>query len=144
MGASVPASHIIFMVAAIIAATAVGAAMISIAFNLSEDIVENSEGLSEVMQTDIKLVNDPVAVPYSGGQLDVYVLNSGDTVLDGSEWIVLIDGVLIEDASVELQEESLDPGEVGTLQVTASITSGDNQIKVMYGNKADDSMRFRI
>ncbi len=145
MGASVSASHVIFMVAAIIAATAVGAAMIGIAFTLAEDLSDNSESLSEKMGSDIKIVNDPAIVPYVGGNLSLYVLNTGDIPLDNESWIVVIDGRLVPNANVVPQQSAPHfHGEVVELRVEYSLTAGDHTVMVRHGDKAFDSMRFRL
>lgn len=145
MGASVSASHVIFMVAAIIAATAVGAAMIGIAFNLAEDLSDNSDSLSERMGSDIKIVNDPAIVPYSGGNLSLYVLNTGDIPLDNESWIVVIDGRLVPDENVVPQQAApFFHGDIVELRVQYSLTAGDHTVMVRHGDRADDSMRFRL
>ncbi len=145
MGASVSASHVIFMVAAIIAATAVGAAMIGIAFTLAEDLSDNSDSLSERMGSDIKIVNDPAIVPYVGGNLSLYVLNTGDRPLDNDGWIVIIDGRLVPNDNIVPQQSGPHfHGDVVELRVEYSLTSGDHTVMVRHGDRADDSMRFRL
>ena len=145
MGASVSASHVIFMVAAIIAATAVGAAMIGIAFTLAEDISDKSDSLSERMGADIKIINDPAIVPYDGSNLSLYVLNTGDIPLDNESWIVIIDGRLVPDDKVVPQQSAPHfHGDVVELMVEYSMTAGDHTVMVRHGDRADDSMRFRL
>lgn len=148
MSADVPASHAIFMVVALIAATAVGASMIGIAFGLADDLQNNSEKLSEVMRSDIKIINDPAAVPYSGGILYVYVLNCGDTTLL-DDWMVIVDGNLIPAANVVAVNQNnpgdpFAPNDVAILQVTVSMAGTDHSVKVMYGNLAEDRITFRL
>lgn len=147
MGASVSASHVIFMVAAIIAASAVGAAMIGIAFTLAEDLSDNSEKLSESMGTDIKLVNDPAMMLYDPNDelLFLYVLNNGDRSLDDTGWIVIINGQLIPDASVTpVTASPYRNGDVAVLMVGVDLSPGDHTVMVRYGSMADDSLRFRV
>lgn len=149
MAADVPASHAIFMVVALIAATAVGAAMIGIAFNLADDLQNNSDKMSDVMRSDIKIINDPMEMRYVGGNLYLYVLNCGDTSFeDSSMWLVIIDGALVPAASVTATNLDgsgpVGPNQVVQLRVTYSLSIGDHSVKVLYGNLADDRIGFRI
>ena len=148
MSADVPASHAIFMVVALIAATAVGASMIGIAFGLADDLQNNSERLSEVMRTDIKIINDPDEIPYSGGILYIYVLNCGQsTLLD--DWMVIVDGNLIPTANIVATNQnnpgsSYAPYDVTILAVAVSMAGIDHSMKVMYGDLAQDRITFRL
>ncbi len=145
MGASVSASHVIFMVAAIIAATAVGAAMIGIAFTLADDLSDNSDKLSDKMGSDIKIINDPARVPYTNSNLSIYVLNTGDIPLDNKSWIVVINGYLVADENVVPQQPAPHfHGDWVELKVEYFLGSGDHTVMVRHGDKADDTMRFRL
>ena len=145
MGASVSASHVIFMVAAIIAATAVGAAMIGIAFSLAEDLSDNSDKLSDTMGTDIKIVNDPANLVVSNGYLSIYVLNTGDLPLNNEHWIVLINGRLVNLAAIIPQWGPTHfHGDIVELRVYFELDPGDHTVMVRYGDMAQDSMRFRV
>ncbi|MDD3398586.1 MAG: hypothetical protein PHW93_03200 [Candidatus Methanomethylophilaceae archaeon] len=149
MSADVPASHAIFMVVALIAATAVGAAMIGIAFNLADDLQNNSEKMSEVMLSDIKIINDPMEMRYVSSNLYLYVLNTGDTSFDDPDmWMVIIDGALVPSSAVTPTNFEgsgpIGPNQVVQLRVTYALSVGDHSVKVLYGNLADDRISFRI
>jgi len=149
MSADVPASHAIFMVVALIAATAVGGAMIGIAFNLADDLQSNSERLSEVMLSDLEIVNDPMEMRYVGGSLYLYVLNCGDTSFENdTQWIVIIDGAVVPVAAVTVNNlngvGAIGPDQVAQLRVDYVLSVGDHSVKILYGNLAEDRISFRI
>jgi archaellum component FlaG (FlaF/FlaG flagellin family) len=149
MSADVPASHAIFMVVALIAATAVGGAMIGIAFNLADDLQSNSERLSEVMLSDLEIVNDPMEMRYVGGSLYLYALNCGDTSFENdTQWIVIIDGAVVPVAAVTVNNlngaGAIGPDQVAQLRVDYVLSVGDHSVKVLYGNLAEDRISFRI
>lgn len=153
MAAGVPASHAIFLVVALIASASVGAAMLGAAFNLSDELEMNSEKLSDVMSSDIKIINDNKLVRYDGGVLYLHVLNTGDRTMradDSAEWMVIVDGALIGQGSLNVRynmsstQSYLPPGQVADINVQCYLSAGDHSVKVMYGGLAEDRISFRI
>lgn len=148
MSADVPASHAIFMVVALVAATAVGASMIGIAFGLADDLQHNADKVSDVMLTDIKIINDPLIVPHNATLLHIFVLNCGETTLS-NDWMVIVDGNLIPTANVAVVNQNnpgqpYAPGDVAILTIRVSLVGTDHSVKVIYADLADDYFKFRV
>jgi flagellar protein FlaG len=147
MGASVSASHMIFFVAAIVAAGVIGTTIIGVSFIISEDLGDRTEDLSSEFATSITIANDPREVPYVDGQLIIYVLNGGRQVIDPGELLVLLDGMVVEYTPVPGPGSGVgwSAGKMMQLYIEFEwpIGSGDHIITVTTENGATDQLGFR-
>ncbi len=107
--------------------------------------------LSQQLQTDITIINDPCNIPINGNVYTFYVKNTGKSTLTTELVSVLINGVYIPDDDV--QKTVIGGGtttvwrtsEVLQLNVTyASMPSGDNNLRLITENGVDDSFEFTI
>lgn len=83
-------SHIIWFIAAVLAATAVSGVMIATVFDVADTIETRGRMISGEMQYDISIENDVTMVPYDNvsKNLTIYIKNTGSKEIpfDGSNY----------------------------------------------------------
>lgn len=145
-------THMIFFIAAIILAMSVVALISSNVQAMLSSSGASSKLLSEQLRTDITIVNDPEIIPYNSGtkKYTFYAKNTGKTELVPEYVTVVVDGILIEPADVDVSLTDGDvvwrPGEILTLDVTAipsPLESGDHRVLVAAENGKSGSMSFK-
>lgn len=151
-GAETAVTHMIFFIAAMILAISV---VVLISGNVQSMIASSSASsklVSEQMRTDITIVNDPEIIPYDGGsgKYTFYAKNTGKTELVPEYVTVLVDGILIEPASVDVALTDGDvvwrPGDILTLNVTTEpspLGTGDHRVLVAAENGKSGAMSFK-
>jgi flagellar protein FlaG len=112
----------------------------------------NSKLIAQQMRTDITIINDPLMIPYdsSGSSYTFYAKNTGRTELTPQFITVLVDGILVEPADMEIEILDGDviwrPGEILLLHITPSpspLGPGDHRILVAAENGKSGSMSFK-
>ena len=83
----------IFFIAAIVISVAVVGTIIGTTHNFSNDIKRRGNDMGNMIQTDIAIINDPVAMPYNASNktLTIYVMNTGSTILPYSNQSVIVE-----------------------------------------------------
>ena len=118
-------------------------------FDISGGISERNDRLYMDLKTDIKIINDPGNVP--NDPLIIFIKNTGESQLDGSQIQILIDGYLLDDSeySQTVMDENSYWNTSTVLQVTvnggsfSNLSAGDHYIKVVIYSSSD-RMNFRI
>ena len=149
MGFSASTSHMILFVAALIVASSVAGIFTKSVFDISGGISERNDRLYMDLKTDIKIINDPGNVP--NDPLIIFIKNTGESQLDGSQIQILIDGYLLDDSeySQTVMDENSYWNTSTVLQVTvnggsfSNLSAGDHYIKVVIYSSSD-RMNFRI
>jgi len=104
--AATAASQIIFFIAAIVVSVAVVGTLISTTHNFSNDIKRRGSDMGNTIQTDIAIINDPVAMPYNATNktIAIYIMNTGSTILpySNSSVTVMINGTSFTNLSFVL------------------------------------------
>ena len=144
MAASHSASHMIFFVAAVIAAGVIGIAIIGVGQTIASDMETRSGDLSEKMLTSLSIANDPREVPWQDGNLTIYVRNTGQVSIKTDQLLVFLDGVRVE-YEISRDGGSLTvwgPGDVLTIVIEQEVSPGDHIITVATA-AASDQFGFR-
>ena len=151
MGAETSSTHLIFFIVAMIIAAGVAGVIYTNVNAVANATQSAGNTLSQQLQTDITIINDPGNIPKSGDIYTFYVKNTGKSTLTTELVSVLINGVYIPDDDV--QKTVIGGGtttvwrtsEVLQLNVTyASMPSGDNNLRLITENGVDDSFEFTI
>lgn len=151
MGAETSSTHLIFFIVAMIIAAGVAGVIYTNVNAVANATQSAGNTLSQQLQTDITIINDPGNIPKSGDIYTFYVKNTGKSTLTTELVSVLINGVYIPDDDV--QKTVMGGGtttvwrtsEVLQLDVTyASMPSGDNNLRLITENGVDDSFEFTI
>ncbi|MDY7082912.1 MAG: PQQ-binding-like beta-propeller repeat protein, partial [Halobacteria archaeon] len=137
--ASTSTTELVFFIAAIIASTAVAGIILSAGANQAQSLTERGLEKAEKIRTDVKIINDPMEVPYDGTNLTIYVKNTGTTDIPLSKLDVLIDGYF--QTQVNVTDFDGDgvwwPGENAKVNVTNSSLGGNQTIKIISGSASD-------
>ena len=151
MGAETSSTHLIFFIVAMIIAAGVAGVIYTNVNAVANATQSAGNTLSQQLQTDITIINDPGNIPKSGDKYTFYVKNTGKSTLTTELVSVLINGVYIPDDDV--QKTVIGGGtttvwrtsEVLQLDVTyASMPSGDNNLTLTTENGVDDFLEFTI
>jgi len=145
-------THMIFFIAALMLAISAIAFISADVQSMIASSGTSSKLLSEQMRTDITIINDPELIPYNNAnsKYKFYTKNTGKTELVPEYVTVLVDGILIEPADVDIELMDGDviwrPGDVMILNVTtvpSPLESGDHRILVAAENGKSGAMSFK-
>ena len=81
-------SELIFFIAAIMISSAVAVTLIDVIDNYSESLGDEAALLRGEMGADMRMINDPMYVPYSNGTLTIYLKNTGTSDLSTEDLVV--------------------------------------------------------
>ncbi len=147
MGAGTSATHIIFFIVSVIISLGVAGALFMNVQSISNAATAGSKTLSEQLKTDITVINDPDAIPYSGGVYTFYVKNTGQVDLSAAHITVLIDGTFVPGSSLSktiIEGDTIwQTGDVQKINITRTIAPGSHKIRVMTENGVEDEFEFR-
>jgi len=157
MTAGGPASELIMFIVAVIIAGSVAGALAYVTNDLANSMKDRGTMLADSLRVDFAIINDPSKIPVSGTgpyTYTFYVKNIGkDSIAFSSNSIqVFIDGNIIPPANLTFTDvngnsiSSLDPGEVGAIQVTLgnALDPGYHRIQVVLENGKERVLVFKI
>jgi flagellar protein FlaG len=147
MAADGAVSQMIFFIAAILVAASMAGVFLTVGYNMAEKISNESTAITDLASSELRIINDPVMMPYSEGNLTVYVENLGSNVLSTSSLTVMLDGVYINSTYFQFLGPGVTrwgPSVVLQMNIEEPLASGDHNIKVTIANGKSDSMAFRI
>jgi flagellar protein FlaG len=137
----------IFFIAAVVVAASMAGVFISVGYEMAQKIDVESEAMTEAMQSEIVIINDPAMVPYSGTSLTIYVENTGSSTLKTQGLFVMMDGGYTNDTALQVLGSSgaqWVPSAVLQITINISLAPGDHVVKVIAGDGEADSLTFRI
>lgn len=147
-------SQLIALIVSLTVAVAIGGVIMENADVLSGSIQRKGSNLSQQIETDIKIINDPQYVTENIGGENVvilYVKNTGTETLDNRKDLIdiLIDGEYLgreNITSLQTGDEKWDPSDVLTIvtdYTESYLGPGDHEVKIVIYNKKD-SLKFRL
>ncbi|RLI75239.1 flagellar protein G [Archaeoglobales archaeon] len=151
MGFGDSASHMIFFIASILVAASVSAVLFVTVQKMSIEIQEQGEHLKQIISTDFEIINDPDSIP-SASSIDgtiytFYIKNTGtNSIVFTPETVtVIIDGLVVGNNDLSLTPYGkLKAGEVGQINVTTTLNTGDHKITVVLENGISDTLEFSV
>ncbi|MCE5296658.1 MAG: hypothetical protein LLG16_06090 [Euryarchaeota archaeon] len=147
MASDAAISQTVFFIAAIVVAASLAGVIIGVGFQMGEKIEDQADALGDSIATDIVIINDPTMMPYSDGELTIYVENIGTSVMGTYDVMVMLDGVYNNETAARLDGSSSKewgPSTILVLTVGADIDEGDHTIKVITGSGRSDTFLFRV
>ena len=146
MGFSVTGSHVIIFIASIIAAGTVSGVFVAITYNITDSLTDRSDRLQEQLDTEFAIINDNERIPTSNGRYLFYIKNTGgDTLITTNQTFqILMDGDIVSTADYTFNPSKISSGEVSTLQVSISLTSGDHTLRVIGPQAVEEEFTFTI
>ena len=148
----VSATHLVIFIASIVVAAGVAGTLVTQVDRVSESITDQSEGVEEQIDTDIKIISDTgnTSSIYntSGNELTLYVKNTGKAELQIEQDTidVLIEGQFNEPSNVtRVNDDSVrwPPGSVVEITVDSVDITGDTRITVAV-NGNEDTIRLSV
>lgn len=147
MGFSLTGTHVIFFVAAIIAAGAVSGIFVAITMNVSMSLSDRGDRIQEHLDTDFKIINDPENIPTSGSDYVFYLKNIGGKKLSTTNetFQLFIDGDIIATVNYNFSDDSIQPSKYTRIYVAQStISSGYHTLRVVGPLGIEDEFTFEI
>jgi flagellar protein FlaG len=147
MGSDASVTHMIFFIAAVLVAGSMAGVFLSVGYEMAKKIELESESMTEAMQSDIAIINDPAMMPYDGTSLTLYVENTGSSTLMTSGLFVMMDGSYVNDTVLQVVGRSgaeWIPSTVLQITIDISLVPGDHNVKVITGDGEADSLTFRV
>lgn len=150
--ASDSVSNMVFLVVSLVVAASVGGIVIQYSQRVSSSIEREGSDLSDQIQTDISIVNDPeyMTEEVSGeNNLVLYVKNVGSRTLEENMNVVdiFVDGDYIPSENVRsfevLEKNIWRPSSVAKILTNYTLNSGDHKATVRISSK-EDSIEFII
>lgn len=148
MGFSLTGAHVIFFVAAVIAAGAVSGVLIAITTDVSTSLSYRSERIQEQLDTEFAIINDPKMIPLSAHDRYIFYLkNIGSKILHTTNqtFQIFINGEIVSTAHFNFSDASIKPAEYTRLYIAqALIPSGDHTLRLVGPLSIRDEFVFTI
>ena len=147
MGFSLTGAHVIFFIAAVIAAGAVSGVFIAITMNMSTSLSDRSDRIQEQLDTDFAIINDPNNIPVQNNLYIFYLKNIGGKKLETTNetFQIFIDGEIVATANYNFSDTSIQPSEYTNLYIPDSlISSGDRTLRIVGPRAIEDEFIFTI
>jgi flagellar protein FlaG len=144
MGFSLTGTHVIFFIAAVIAAGMVSGVFIAVTLNVSTSLSDRGDRVKDQLDTDFAVINDPNIIPFQGGYYLFYLKNiGGKTLLTTNQTFqVFIDGEIIPASHYYFNGSSLVMEGVTTLFVNTTITGGDHTLRIVGPQATEAEFMF--
>ena len=147
MGFSLTGTHVIFFVASVIVAGSVSGVFIAVTTNVSNSLSDRGGRVQEQLDTEFKVINDPNNIPISGSYYQFYLKNIGGKKLTttNTTFQLFVDGDLIAVANYYFSVNSIQPGDIVTINITTSeIDAGDRTLRIVGPLAIEDEFTFTI
>ena len=147
MGFSLTGSHVIFFIAAVIAAGLVSGVFIGLIMDVSTSLSDRGDRVCEQLDTDFKIINDPNNIPTSATDYIFYLKNIGgeELITSNQTFQVFIDGDLIATTHYNFSVNSIQPGSVAKIYITQTqIAAGDRVLRLVGPQAIEDEFTFTI
>ncbi len=144
MGFSLTGTHVIFFIAAVIAAGMVSGVFIAITLNVSTSLSDRGDRVKEQLDTDFAIINDPNTIPLQGSYYLFYLKNIGGKTLTTTNqtFQVFLDGEIIPSSYYYFNDSSLVMEGVTTLYVNTTIAGGDHTLRIVGPQAIEDEFMF--
>jgi len=144
MGFSLTGAHVIFFIAAVIAAGAVSGIFIAITTNISQSLSQRGTRVVEQLDTEFAVINDPSSIPLQSTYYVFYLKNIGVKTLTTTNdtFTVFVDGNIITKPDYYFQDVAVSPDAVTELYVQTTLASGDHVLRTVGPLAVENEFRF--
>ena len=147
MGFSLTGTHVIFFIAAVIAASAVSGVLLAVTNDLSKSLSDKGDRVQKHLDTEFKIINDPNHIPSSANNYLFYLKNigSGELETTNETFHLFVDGEIVVKENYYFSDGAIKPDEVTTIYIdTSEISSGDHTLRVVGPQDIEDTFTFTI
>jgi len=144
MGFSLTGTHVIFFVAAVIVAGMVSGVFIAVTMNVTTSLSNRGDRISEQLDTNFVIINDPNIIPVMAGYYLFYLKNIGDAKLTTTNqtFQIFIDGDIAAAPQYYFESTSIPAEGVTTLYINATLSVGDHLLRVVGPQGIDTEFAF--
>ena len=144
MGFSLTGTHVIFFVASVIVAGMVSGVFIAVTMNVTTSLSNRGDRVTEQLDTDFEIINDPNIIPVIGSYYIFYLKNVGGVRLTTTNqtFQIFIDGDLIGVSQYYFENTSIPIEGITTLYVNTTLVSGDHALRVVGPQAVDREFDF--
>lgn len=142
-------SSLILFIAAIVVATGVAGTMTVAVGDVSSSLDSNTDQVSESIATDLFIISDAgsdAVYDSNTDTLTILVKNTGTTTLDAdaNTFDVLVDGAYVVPSDVSRVGGGVSwaPGDVVSIEVDTSLSSGEHRVMVVANQNRDSMVIF--
>ncbi len=142
-------THLIFFIAAIVIAVGVIGVVTTNVQSITASYGMGSKSLADQLKTDITIINDPAAIPFSANNYSFFVKNTGKSILDPSMVNMFVDGNYTMNITYRVMEGGNIWSPTYVLMLNYSVlknpalSSGDHTVRIVAENGVFDTMAFR-
>ncbi len=146
MGFSLTGAHVIFFIAAVIAAGAVSGILIAVTTNISSSLSERGSRVVEQLDTEFAVINDPNTIPIQGDYYVFYLKNIGAKKFETTNdtFTVFIDGNILTKQDFYFTNSTLSPDAVTELYAHTTLSTGDHTLRIVGLLATEDEFHFQI
>jgi flagellar protein FlaG len=144
MGFSLTGTHVIFFIASVIVAGMVSGVFIAVTMNVTTSLSDRGNRITEKLNTDFTIINDPNIIPMSGVNYIFYLKNIGGAPLTTTNqtFQVFIDGEYLAISQYFFGNTSIPVEGVTNLYVNSTLTAGDHILRVVGPQAVDKEFTF--
>lgn len=147
MGFSLTGAHIIFFVAAVIVAGTVSGVFIAVTLNVTSSLSEKGKRISEQLDTEFKIINDPKNIPLSSEYYLFYLKNVGNRNITTTNetFQIFIDGEIISFKNYYFSNNSIAPTDYTIINIPETLlNSGYHKMRLIGPYSVEDEFIFEI
>ena len=147
MGFSLTGTHIIFFVASVIVAGAVSGVFVAVTLNVTSSLSEKGNRISEQLDTEFKIINDPNNIPLLSGFYVFYLKNIGNREITTTNetFQIFINGEIISIKNYNFSNNSISPCEYTMINVSETLlNSGYHKMRLIGPYSVEDEFIFEI
>ena len=146
MGFSLTGAHVIFFIAAVIAAGAVSGIFIAITTNISSSLSERGSRVVEQLNTEFAVINDPNTIPIQSNHYVFYLKNIGAKKIETTNdtFTVFVDGNIIPKPDYYFEDATISPDAITELYAQTTLSPGDHTLRVVGPLAVESEFVFNI
>lgn len=147
MGFSLTGAHIVFFVAAVIVAGTVSGVFIAVTINVTNSLSEKGKRISEQLDTEFKIINDPKNIPLTSGYYLFYLKNVGNKKITTTNetFQIFIDGEIISSTNYNFSNNSIIPSDYTIISISQSLlNSGYHKMRLIGPYSVNEEFIFEI
>jgi flagellar protein FlaG len=147
MGFSLTGTHVVFFIASVVVAGAVSGVIIGVIQGVTTSFQERGERVSENLDIEFKIINDPDNIPTEGANYLFYLKNIGERKIPTTNdtFTIFIDGDIVPKASFNFSDTSIKKEEHTTMYVLdTEISTGDQTLRIVGPQDIVDEFVFTI
>ena len=150
MGFSLTGAHVIFFIAAVVAASTVSGIFLAITMDVSSSLSDRGERLQEQLDTDFTIINDPGNIPTTIDDPMYYIfyiknIGGNKLITSNQTFQLFIDGDIVAIANYNFTDSYIQPTDHTSFYVLEDeISAGTHTMRLVGPMAIEDEFSFTI